>query len=164
VRRMAALLLLLAGCGREAAEPAQAVDGDGARLEAAARATGLVGDESRVAAVGAFDSGSDRVCLLPGGDGARRIGASLDLGEGQRCTARGTASGRPLTVEFGRDCRFVAQLESDRIVFPAVLPAGCEVWCEGRASLAALNAARLSDSAAEAARVQGADGEALCPS
>ena len=163
MRRALALLLLLSACGREDAPVPATPQGDGARLEAAARAAGIVADEGEASPVGVFATASDRVCVLPRDDGYR-LGASVDLGEGQRCVARGTASGRgPLAVDFGRDCRFEARFDGDRIVFPAVLPAGCEIWCEGRTSLAALRAERLSDSAAEAARTQGADGEGLCP-
>lgn len=163
MRHAAVLLLALAACGRQEAQPVETPQGDGARLEAAARAAGLVADESQAMPVGVFAADTDRVCVLPDRDGDYRIGASVDLGEHQRCAARGTASGKTaLAVDFGRDCRFEARFEGDRITFPAVLPAGCEVWCEGRTSLAALAAERLSDSVAEATRTVGADGAALC--
>lgn len=161
MRRTAALLLLLGACQRqEAAAPAP--QGDGVRLEAAARAAGMLADPD-APPVGVFAAGTERVCIVPQGS-AYRVGASVDYGAGQRCVARGTASGQAdLAVDFGRDCRFDVRFEGDRLVFPAVLPAGCEMWCEGRASFAALAVERLSASAAEATRTVAADEEPLCP-
>ena len=56
-----------------------------------------------------------------------------------------------------------AQIDAERLTFPASLPAACARFCIGRASLAALTAERLSSSAAEAARMQRPDGKMLCP-
>jgi hypothetical protein len=65
-------------------------------------------------------------------------------------------------VRLGANCAFVASLDGDTIVFPAVLPSPCDTMCEGRATLAALAAARLSDSVSEATRATGSDGKPLC--
>jgi hypothetical protein len=65
-------------------------------------------------------------------------------------------------VRLGEGCAFVASLDGDTIAFPAVLPGACDTMCEGRATLAALAAARLSDSVSEATRVEGSDGAPLC--
>ena len=160
----ATLLLLLAGCDRAGDSVADPRGGEA--LEAAARAADLVADPARVLPVGVFTADGDRLCVVPqgGGDESRyRIGASVDYGEGQRCTARGAATGRAsLAVDFGGGCTFEAQGDRDRVIFPSVLPGACDRTCEGRATLAALRVERLSDAAAEAARLRGADGKLLC--
>ncbi|WP_375272152.1 hypothetical protein [Sphingomonas sp.] len=153
--------LLLAACSSEPA--ASDEGGAGAALERTARAVGMVSDPSRVTPTGVYASGEDKVCLVPQGDDRYRIGASIDLGEQQRCTGRGTARGQgKLDVRMGDGCEFVASLDGDTIAFPAVLPAACDTMCEGRATLAALAATRLSDSVSEATRAAGSDGRPLC--
>ncbi|MEH3046872.1 hypothetical protein [Sphingomonas adhaesiva] len=160
-----AVLLLLAGCDRSG-EAGAADPRGGQALEQAARTADLVPDPARVSPVGVFVADGDRVCVVPKGRDAEdgyRLGASVDYGEGQRCTARGAATGRStMAVDFGSGCRFDAQSDGDRLVFPSVLPASCETVCEGRATLAALRVERLSDAAAEASRLRGADGKLLC--
>lgn len=155
------LLLLLAGCN---GAPAPKTDSPGARLEAAAVARGLVSDPNGGTPVGSWANESDRVCVVPAGPGLR-LGASIDYGEGQGCAASGTAErrGDRLRVSFGA-CRFDAGYDGDRIVFPAELPAACDRYCTGRASLTALTVTRLSDSASEAASLRAANGRLLCGS
>lgn len=157
--RAAAALLLLAACSRE--QPTGA-DTPGARLEAAATARGLLPDGG--SATGIWASDSDRLCIVPEG-GASQIGAVVDYGEGQGCTAAGTAErkGDDLRVSFG-DCRFSAAVDGERISFPAELPPACTRLCTGRASLTALTVTRLSASASEAAALRGGDGRLLCGS
>ncbi len=153
-------LLLLAGCGdNSTAAPKTSA---GAALEKAAIARGIVADPASIDPVGVYSSDTDRVCVVPQGDGYT-IGASVDYGEAQSCTARGTATGRAtLDVRFQDGCRFTAKVEGDRIVFPAILPQACDTACTGRASLAALNAERLSRSGTEAASMTGAGNARLC--
>jgi len=162
MRHAVALALMLAGCTSQPATDAET--GAGAALERAARASGIVSDPSRVVPTGVYASGEDKVCLVPQGDDRYRIGASVDLGEQQHCVGRGTARGRDkLDVQMEEGCAFVASLDGDTIAFPAVLPAACDTMCEGRATLAALGATRLSDSVSEATRAVGSDGRPLCP-
>ena len=159
--RWAFLPLLLTACGAQPAEKIGA--GAGAALERSARASGMVSDPAHVVPTGVYGSGEDKVCLLPAGDARYRIGASVDLGEQQRCAGRGIARGRgKLDVRMGDGCEFVASLDGDSITFPAVLPGACDTMCEGRVTFAALSAARLSDSVSEATRVIGSDGKTLC--
>jgi hypothetical protein len=161
VKRTLALALLLAACSEQSAVSDET--GSGAALERTARASGMVPDPARVIPTGVYASGEDKVCLVPQGDDRYRIGASIDLGEQQRCTGRGTARGQSkLDVRMGEGCEFVASLDGDTIAFPAVLPAACDRMCEGRATLAALGATRLSDSVSEATRATGSDGSPLC--
>ena len=156
-----ALPLLLAGCGREADQPAAA--NAGVALEQAAIARGIVADPAKVDPVGLYGSESDKVCVVPAGDGYR-VGASVDYGEGQGCFATGTASGRgTLDVRFADACRLEVRVEGDRVTFPATLSAGCDRFCTGRASLAAVTADRISASATEAASAVTAAGAKLCP-
>ena len=150
-------LLLLAACQRAA----PVADTPGSRLEATAMARGLVAD-SGAALTGSWARDTDRVCIVPAGD-AYRIGASVDYGEGQGCAASGTVrrvrSG--LRVELG-GCRFEAGYDGERISFPAELPAACDRFCSGRASLSALAVERLSESVSEAQTVRGPNGRLLC--
>lgn len=154
--------LLLAGCGERAAE--KAADTPGARIEAAAVAEGLVVDPARATLIGSWARDGDRVCVVGAEGGEQRIGALVDYGEGQSCGASGTVrrSGERLRVAFGRDCRFDARFDGERIAFPADLPDGCEALCSGRASLAAMSVERQSDSASEAATLRGRNGTSLC--
>ena len=161
MRASLALALLLAGCGRSPGQPAAA--NAGAALEQAAIARGIVADPAKVDPVGLYGSESDKVCVVPADDGYR-IGAAVDYGEGQGCFATGTASGRDtLAVRFGDACRLEVRVEGDRVTFPATIPAGCDRFCTGRASLAAVTADRISASATEAASAVTAAGAKLCP-
>ena len=158
----AALLLLLAGCDR--APSVAASDSPGARLEAAAVAEGLVVDPARATLVGSWALDTDRLCIVGSEGGEQRIGAVVEYGEGQGCSAAGTVrrSGERLHVAMRHDCRFDARFDGERISFPPELPAGCEALCSGRASLAALTVERLSTSASEAATLRGRGGMLLC--
>lgn len=154
--------LLLAAChAAPFATPRGTTPGD--RLEAAAEATGLVTDPARVDPVGVYARDTDRVCVVPGGAGAYRVGALISYDGGQGCAASGTATrtGDRLDVRFG-GCRFAARFEGDRVSFPAELPAACATVCTGHATLAALDVELLSDSPAEAAAVRDTKGQALC--
>ena len=161
MKRGALAVLLLAGCSEQPAPDPR--DTAGAALERSALASGMVADPARSLPTGVYGSGEDKVCVVPQGDARYRIGASVDLGEQQRCAARGTARGRDkLEVQMGQGCAFVASFDGDTISFPAVLPGACDAMCEGRTTLAALSAARLSDSVPEATRAVGSDGNPLC--
>lgn len=159
MKRALLALVALAGCDRppSAAPPLSA----GPALEQAARARGLVADPAASAPGGLYASATDRLCLVAQGR-EYRIGALVDYGDGQSCLARGTARGRDRIEARFDGCRLTASLEGDRISFPAVLPAGCERLCRGRASLAALSADRLSPSEAEARSAAAPDGAPLC--
>lgn len=157
-----AALLLLAGCDRGVAT--RASDSPGARLEEAAVREGLVPDPARATLAGSWARDTDRVCVIGPEGGEQRIGVLVDYGEGQACSGSGSVrrSGERLRVSLGRDCRFDARFDGERIAFPAEVPQGCEALCSGRASLAALEAERLSDSASEAATLRGRAGRPLC--
>ena len=156
--RLVLLLLLLPACERNPARMETAGD----RLEAAAEASGLVADPNG-SLVGAWARETDRVCIVPGADGATRIGALVYYGEGQGCAAAGTLerSGTRIRISFGA-CRFDARFDGDRLTFPAELPSSCDQVCRGRASLAALTVERQGSSASEAATLRAADGKLLC--
>jgi hypothetical protein len=163
IRAPLALILALsvAGCGpavpRAAEQPSA-----GAALERAAIAAGVVADPGEVDPVGAFASETDRVCIVPLADGFR-IGAGVDHGDRQGCVARGRATGREtLWLDLGSGCQFEARFDGARIVFPAALPAACDRQCTGRATLGALNAARLSSGETEARAMRGPHGDRLC--
>lgn len=156
-----ALALALMGCDREPADPV-VEDGAGRALEVAAIQVGMVANPARLDPVGAYASATDRLCIV-GEGGSLRVGASVDYADGQRCVARGSATGRDkLRMDFGATCRFDALFDGGRVTFPATLPRGCDTRCTGRATLTALSADRLSGADAEARAMRGPDGEPLC--
>ena len=155
---------LLAGCHQRHSTSGHG-DTPGDRLETAAQAAGIVTDPVRANPVGLYGRDNGRLCLVPEGPGAYRIGILVRFDDGQGCTARGSAtrSGDRLDVSLdGEPCRFTARFEGDRTVLPAELPMECDRRCTGRASLAALDVERLSDGTAEAAAQMDGAGHPLC--
>lgn len=153
---------LLAAChSGQPATPATAGD----RLEAAALASGLVIDPATRALTGSWARETDHACIvpLPGETKQYRIGVAIDYGEGQSCAGRGTVrhDGGALDIRLGA-CRVLASFDGERIIFPGAVPAACERLCTGRASLAALNVERLSDSLSEAETLRSPGGRPLC--
>ncbi len=156
-------MLLLAACsGNPGSNTAAPQD-----LESAAIERGLVRDPSDTSVTGLYARDTDRVCVIRKGD-AYRIGAFVDYGDGISCTGTGTATraGETLSVRLkgkgGTTCAFDARFDGDRITFPANVPAECARFCGPRASFAALDVDRLSESAAEARALRSAEGTRLC--
>lgn len=161
---LAALLLVpmaAIGCGPQPAD----AGGDGARLEQAAIAAGVVRDPEATDLAGLYARETDRLCIVPGGVGYR-IGVSVDYGGGQTCSARGTVarSGETLSIDLGGGCGFDARLDGETIVFPGSLPDGCQRSCSARASLTAVEADLQSNAVAEASQLRDPTGKALCGS
>jgi hypothetical protein len=162
--RAAPLLLaaLLAGCsgGGESGNATTPPD-----LETAAIERGVVTDPKDTSIAGLYARDTDRICIVPEG-GAARIGVFVDYGDKITCSGSGkvTRAGETLHVELGGDdrCSFQARFEGDRIVFPGTVPAGCDALCDHRASFAAVEVERLSESAAEAGALRDAKGKLLC--
>ncbi|HVI99669.1 MAG TPA: hypothetical protein VM657_11465 [Sphingomonas sp.] len=165
--RAAALLALalLAGCSDRTDEASVTNAGAGSDLEAAAIAAGVIPDPASTDPTGLYARDAGRVCVSPAPQDFA-IGVDLDYGDGQRCSASGVArrEGELLRVTLAGqgDCAFAARFEGDRIVLPGTLPDGCRSYCTGRASLAGMEAERLSDSAAEARAMRDARGRLLC--
>lgn len=136
-------------------------------LESAAIERGLVRDPEDTDLTGLYARDTDRVCVVQKGD-SYRIGAFVDYGEGLSCTGTGTVAraGETLAVTLkGKGdvtCSFDARFAGDRITFPANVPPECAKFCGPRASFAALDAERLSGSAAEARALRSAEGKRLC--
>lgn len=134
-------------------------------LETAAIAAGVIPDPQSADLTGLYARDTDRVCIVPGRQDFR-IGAYLDYGDRQGCSGTGSAkrAGESLRISFDAapGCEFDARFEGDRIVFPGQLPPGCARLCEGRASLAAVDVERLSDSPAEAGTLRDPRGRLLC--
>lgn len=166
MRWIAGAALLLASCGSPGAGNKGGDDDPaGARLEKAAIAAGLVIDPESTSLQGSWARDDDRMCIVPGEEaGADRIGILLDYGPGNGCSAAGSVRRRrsgDLAVTLG-SCRFDAQFDGERIVFPADLPEPCAALCTGRATLAAMSVERLSASVAEARTLRAADQAPLC--
>ena len=159
--------LLLAACSGSAPQPGASPTPPS--LESAAIARGLVRDPKASDVTGLYARDTDRLCVVPDGT-AYRVGAFVDYGDKISCTGRGTAarSGATLAIEFkgrnGETCSFDAKFDGDRITFPANVPDACAKLCGPRASFAALEVERLSESAAEAEALRSAEGVRLCGS
>lgn len=155
--------LLLAACGDQ---PTAVDRSPGAQLEQAARAAGIVADPARANLIGSWARETDRMCVVPAAAGDSRnlrLGVLIDYGEGQGCVASGTARqhGDKVAVSLG-GCRFDAQLDGERLSFPAELPAACDALCTGRATLSAVSVERLSASVSEAETLRAPSGKPLC--
>jgi hypothetical protein len=162
MRAGAALLLLLAACGRASAPERNDRPPD---LENAAIEAGVIPDPSGADITGLYARDTDRVCIVPA---ARdfRIGLSVDYGDGQACSGvgRATRAGDRLHVVLQglADCQFDARFDGDRILLPPRLDRACAKRCTGRATLEALEVGRMSESAAEAATLRDSGGRLLC--
>lgn len=161
------LILLVAACHRDAAAPAPPAATTASGLEAAAIQAGVIPDPNSTDPTGLYARDTDRMCLVPIAT-AYRIGVFVDYGDDQRCGGSGIATrvGETLHVELGNGsgCSFDARFEGDRIVFPGRVPDACRQICERRASIAALDVGRLSDSVSEASTLRDAKGRLLCGS
>lgn len=157
-----ALTLLLAACGTPSQQQ-QAGQSPGARLEAAAVRAGLVIDPAGANLTGSWALDTDRLCIVPADRKTLRIGALVNYGQGQGCAASGTARrhGDRVAVTFGA-CAFEASFDADKIVFPPELPAACDRFCTGRATLAALSVEHVSTAMSEAETLRAPSGRTLC--
>lgn len=160
MRPALALLLALAACsGEQGGNIQQPQD-----LESAAIERGLVRDPGDSDLTGLYARDTDRICVVRSGS-AYRIGAYVDYGDRITCSGAGTVerSGETLRIELDKDgCSFEAHYDGDRIKFPGALPDACKKLCAHRASFTGLEAARLSESAAEAAAMRDSSGRRLC--
>ena len=164
--RAVALMLtaLLAACSGDSdvAAPDRPID-----LETAAIERGLVRDPKDTEIAGLYARDTDRVCVVAE-RGAYRIGAYVDYGEQVTCSGSGRATrvGETLHIEFDKAeaCSFDAKFDGERIVFPGRVPDACASLCTRRASFAALEVARLSQSPSEAAALRDSRGQLLCRS
>lgn len=159
-------LLLVAGCHRAEPEPSATTPAPQG-LEAAAIQAGVIADPASTDITGLYATENDRVCIVPTAT-AYRIGVFVDYDEQQNCGGSGTVTrvGETLHVTLGGEdgCSFDARFDGDRIVFPARVPDRCQKVCVGRASIAALDATRLSESVSEASTPRDAKGRLLCAS
>ena len=159
------VLLLLTACSGEAQKPNTARIAPSAGLEAAAIEAGVIADPASTDIAGLYARDTDRVCIVPNAT-SYRIGVFVDYGDDQACSGSGviTRTGESLKVDFpsAPGCNFAARFEGDRIVFPGQVPDACNALCEKRASVAALDVERLSESVSEASTLRDAKGKLLC--
>lgn len=168
-RVLAVALLLVAGCSTHSDPPAgnnaSAVAPTG--LEAAAIEAGVIPDPNNTDITGLYARDTDRVCIVPSVT-AYRVGVFVDYGDEQGCGGSGTVTrvGENLHLELddAAGCSFDARFEGDRIVFPGRLPDACQKLCTRRASIAALDVGRLSESVSEASTLRDSRGKLLCGS
>lgn len=154
-------LLLLTACSDAAVEVPEDA---GAALEQSAIARGLVPDPDAAPLTGLFARDADRLCLRAGDASNAIIGVSIDYGEGNGCSAHGTArrTGSGLAIDLSDACRFDADYDGEVIRFPGALPAECADLCRGNASLAGMATERLSHSPGEVAAFRDRRGRFPC--
>ena len=157
--------LMLAACSGEAPLAPRPKASAAPDLESAAIASGVIADPANTDMTGLYARDTDRVCVVP--DRLNyRIGAFVDYGDQQNCSGSGTVTrvGEALHITFAAapGCDFDARFEGDRIVFPGRMPQACEKLCGQRASFAALDVRRLSDSVSEAATLRDSKRRMLC--
>jgi hypothetical protein len=160
-----AVLLLASGCHRDPA-PTASVQGKSATgLEEAAIQAGVIHDPDDSDITGLYARDTDRVCVVPGAT-AYRIGVFVDYGDQLSCGGSGTATrvGETLHVDMdgAERCSFDAHFDGDRIAFPGRVPDACGKICSRRASIAALEVDRLSESVSEASTLRDGKGKLLC--
>ena len=160
------IALLLAGCSHAEDTPTVQENATPATgLEAAAIDAGVIPDPASTDISGLYARDADRVCIVPSAT-AYRIGVLVDYGEGHNCSASGKVaqSGDTLDMDFpaAPGCTFTARFDGDKIVFPGKVPEACQQLCRGRASIAALDLDRLSESVSEAVTLRDVKGRLLC--
>lgn len=156
---------LLTACSGEAPMSPRPKATTAPDLETAAIAAGVIADPANTDMTGLYARDTDRVCVVP--DRLNyRIGAFVDYGDQQNCSGSGTVTrvGEALHITFAGapGCDFDARFEGDRIVFPGRMPQACEKLCGRRASFAALDVRRLSDSVSEASTLRDSKRKLLC--
>lgn len=160
-------LLVLAACSRGAAPTENRTANPATGLEAAAIQAGVIPDPADTDITGLYARDTDRVCIVPGAT-AYRIGVYVDYGEQQSCGGAGIATrvGDNVHVQMdaAESCSFDARFEGDRLVFPGRVPDACKKICSRRASMAALDVDRLSESVSEASTLRDGRGRLLCGS
>lgn len=168
-RALALALLLVTGCSTHT-DPAAGNSASAAAptgLEAAAIEAGVIPDPNNSDLTGLYAHDTDRICIVPSVT-AYRVGVFVDYGDQQSCGGSGTVTrvGENIHLDFGdaAGCSFDARFEGDRIVFPGRLPDACQKLCTRRASIAALDVGRLSESMSEASTLRDSRGRLLCGS
>ncbi len=164
MRYVMAVALSLAGCSGAEVTPTPTGRPTNS-LEAAAIEAGMIADPASVDITGLYARDTDRVCIVPAPQDYR-IGILVDYGDDLGCSGSGTATRREgkldIVLSGLSGCRFDARFEGDRIVFPAKIPEACARICQGRASIAALDVERMSDSVSEASSLRSRRGQSLC--
>lgn len=159
------VLLVLAACSRGSAPTENKTAKQATGLEAAAIQAGVIPDPNDTDITGLYARDTDRVCIVPGAS-AYRVGVYVAYDERENCGGSGTAtrSGENVRVQMdgAEGCGFDARFEGDRLVFPARVPDACQTICSHRASLAALDVDRLSESVSEASTLRDGKGRLLC--
>lgn len=160
----ALVALLLAGCGRPAADEGDSRVEASNPLEVAARQRGVVRAETSTP-VGVFerahDLGRDAMCVVPDGAGKWRFAVTAAFGPGLSCTANGTMvrEGENWRMRFAgvEGCEALVHEEEDELRIPGNLPSQCDRLCPDRASLSGLRLPRASWSATDAGGLRMSD-------
>lgn len=168
MKKIALILLFLAGCGRddpdsgnraaapESAGPSAARPGP-APAVAEARLTGLY--------EGGTGAQKNQLCLVEKG-AETQFGLLVWGGNLHSCSGAGRAarSGERLTLTMTGDetCTIAAALKGGEIALPETLPLGCAYYCGARATLAGARFSRAGSGESEAKKATDIAGDPLC--
>ncbi|HEX8573958.1 MAG TPA: hypothetical protein VF759_14530 [Allosphingosinicella sp.] len=159
MKKIALILLFLAGCGR-GDEPANdqappVADAPGADSRPSAKAAGA-------SLAGLYEGGAgaqkNQLCIVD--KGARAQFGLIVWGGGlHSCSGAGDAvrDGDRLSLRMTGDetCTIAATLKDGTVTLPSTLPAGCAYYCGARASLAGASFTRSGDDVKKATDIAG---------
>lgn len=165
---LAALAVLLAGCGRAAPDDGAKAADTNNPLELAARERGVVRPDA-ADLTGVFERahelGRDAMCVVPDGAARWRFAVTAAFGPGLVCTAKGrlVREGDGWRMRFaGVDgCDVLVREDEDELRLPGSLPPQCDSLCPDRASLAGLRLPRASWSADDAKNLRLVDKQGI---
>ncbi|WP_170005636.1 hypothetical protein [Pseudopontixanthobacter vadosimaris] len=144
------LVLLLAACDQEQAEPGPAVQ--------TATLTGLYQAAGQ-------DRARSRLCILAPDPGNAAFGLVVQ-NAGASCSGAGEAdrngNSLRLTMAGAEPCTILASIDGTRITFPPDLPAACAYYCGPGGDLAGVTLNKTGGSTADAMRALDPAGDPLC--
>ncbi|HWT12632.1 MAG TPA: hypothetical protein VN231_07755 [Allosphingosinicella sp.] len=163
MRALFPIALLLAGCGTGAGTGNS--DGAGNGADEAVRAA-----VQTATLTGLYEGGAgprrNQLCIVDRAAGDARFGLVLWGRSDSSCSGAGAAVREGallrLAMEGDGSCEVAAAIEGGRVVFPAVVPAGCSYYCGGGATLAGAAFDKVGGTAEDALRASDLVGDPLC--
>jgi hypothetical protein len=167
MKRLAFILLLLAGCDGKAPAILGGKGDAGAEIEEQAIEKGLLPDPSSRSFAGRFETtselGTDKFCAVGDGGNFRFLAV---FGPESKCEGQGTArfSGEKvqITLSGKGQCSFAADYDGIVLRFPGNVEEGCARYCAKLANLSGTSYYRVENGSDAARKALGRDIEKLC--
>jgi hypothetical protein len=160
MKKLFPILLLLAGCGDQAADNKAAAGATAEPAAAVAASSGLTGLYE-----GGEGPQKNQLCMVGEGDKAQ-FGLLVWGANLHSCSGAGEAvrEGERLSLRMTGDetCTIAATMKSGTIVLPGTLPEGCAYYCGARATLAGARFTRTGSTEADAHKATDIAGDRLC--